>query len=369
MSKLHPPVAQALSALLLALSATAYGAEPQSQAQPTVEERLTALEQQSAKPAALPDSVQVRGLVEVEAVGGEDYAGQSYSDLTVATVEVGVDAAINDKVSAALVFLYEQDQTDFGVDEATLTIAGLVGPVNFTVGKMYVPFGTFETALINDTLVLELAETNKTAALFAFAQSGIEAGAYVFDGDQERERHAENYGVTVGFVQETFQVGVDYLSSITESDGVADLNETLSAEADPVIDPAFEWDDAAPAYNVHGQIALGAVVLIAEYIGLADPLVDATNGIEIEPAAAQLELDFTATLAGHEYTLAAGYQQTEDALVLGLPEERMSLGCSTEIYRNVTLGGEIWRDTDYGLADGGSDEESDNLVVQLAASF
>lgn len=355
-----------LSALALAVSTLANAAEPQ----PTVEQRLAKLEQQqagdSSKPA-LPANIEVTGTVEVEGAVGEGYDGRSYSDLTVATVELGVAAQLTDKVSSEVVFLYEQDETDFGVDVATITIDELVGPVNFTVGKMYVPFGRYETALINDTLALELGETNKTSALFGFEQNGIKAGAYVFDGDEDREKHVENYGVTVGFEQDLFAVGVDYLSSLTESDGVIDLNDDISEEL--AIDPAFGWDEAAPAYSVSGKLNLEPVTLVLEYLDVTDPLVSEANLIEIEPSAAQVEMDLAADLGGQAYTIALAYQQTDDAAVLGLPEERISAGISTEIYKNVTLGGEFWHDTDYSLTDGGSDEESDNIVVQLAASF
>lgn len=348
-----------LTALALAVSLNTQAA--------TVEERLTKLEQQTESKSALPESVEVSGAVEVEGVVGEGYDGRSSSDLVVATVEVGVAAELNDKVSAEVVFLYEQDETPFDVDVATLTIDELVGPVNFTVGKQYVPFGHYETALVNDTLVLELGETNKTAALFGIEQGGVKAGVYAFDGSQDREKHVENYGVTVGFEQELFAVGVDYLSSLTESDGLAGFNEEVAADLG--LDPENVWDESAPAYTVFGKLNLGAVSLIAEYLDLVDPLVNEANALEVEPTAAQLELNLTSALAGQDITFAVAYQQTEDAVALELPETRISLGCSTEIYKNVTLSSEIWRDADCSVDDGGSDEESDNLVVQLAASF
>lgn len=362
-----PILRHTLSALVLAMSFQAQAVEP------TVEQRLAKLEQQQADgKTALPANVTVTGLVEVEGSVTEELNAtsgeiRSRSDLVVATVEVGVAAEISDRVSGEVVFLYEQDATDFGVDVATLTIAELVGPVNFTVGKMVVPFGRYETALINDTLLLELGETNNTSALFGFEQSGVKAGAYVFDGEEEREKHVENYGVTVGFEQDRFAVGADYLSSLSESDGVVDLNDSISEEQ--VIDPVFGWDDAAPAYTVFGKLDLGAVALIAEYLDVTDPLVNEVNLIEIEPSAAQVEADLTAGLAGREYTFAIAYQQTEEAVLLGLPEERISCGVSTEIYRNVTLAGEFWQDADYSVADGGTGEEFNNVVLQLGAAF
>ncbi|HVK98306.1 MAG TPA: LbtU family siderophore porin [Dongiaceae bacterium] len=358
-------IAFPMTALAWSVVTAVQAAEPQ----PSVEERLTRLEQQATtQPVVLPANLELAGTVEVEGTVGEGYDGRSYSDLVVATVEFGVVAHLNEKVSAEVVFLYEQDETDLGVDVAVLTIDQLIAPVDFAVGKMYVPFGQLQTALINDTLVLELAETNKTAALFGLDESGIKAAVYVFDGDQDREKHVENYGLTVGFVQDSFSVGVDYLSSITESDGLEDATAAYSDFL--AIDPPFEaWEESAPAYAVHGTLNLGMVALIAEYLEVVDPLQPEAIDVEFEPSAAQGEVDLTAELFGHEYVFAVAYQKTDDAAALELPEERISLGCSTKVYDNVTLGGEFWHDADYDAADGGSDEESDNFVLQLAASF
>jgi len=295
--------------------------------------------------------VSFSGLVEVEGVVGEA-GNESYSDLVVATVELGLAAKINDKVSAEVIALYEEDDTELDIDVATISIANIVGPVNLDLGKMYVPFGRFETALVNDTLVLEVGETNKTAALFGMEQNGLSVGAYVFDGDADREQHVENYGVTLSFEQENFAVGLDYISALTESDALSEA----------------AWDEHSPAFSLSGRVTAGEINLVAEYLAATSELVLEGETEGFEPEVLHLEASIGVSLNEQPFTFAVAYQQSDDAAGY-LPEERLSLGCSTDLYENVSLGLEFWHDEDYSETDGGSGEDSDNVVVQLAVSF
>lgn len=337
---------------LLALAVAGHASAADEAFQRSVEQRLAKLEaQQQQGTAPVAQNVSFSGLVEVEGVVGEA-GNESYSDLVVATVELGLAAEINDKVSAEVIALYEEDDTELDIDVATLSIANIIGPVNLDLGKMYVPFGRFETALVNDTLVLEVAETNKTAALFGMEQNGLSVGAYVFDGDADREQHVENYGVTLSFEQENFAVGLDYISALTESDA-------LSEEA---------WDEHSPAFSLSGRVTAGEINLVAEYLAATSELVLEGETEGVEPEVLHLEASIGVSLNEQPVTFAVAYQQTDDAAGY-LPEERLSLGCSTDIYENVSLGLEFWHDEDYSDTDGGSGEDSDNVVVQLAVSF
>lgn len=337
---------------LLALAVAGHASAADEAFQRSVEQRLAKLEaQQQQGTAPVAQNVSFSGLIEVEGVVGEA-GNESYSDLVVATVELGLAAEINDKVSAEVIALYEEDDTELDIDVATISIANIIGPVNLDLGKMYVPFGRFETALVNDTLVLEVGETNKTAALFGMEQNGLSVGAYVFDGDADREQHVENYGVTLSFEQDNFAVGLDYISALTESDA-------LSEEA---------WDEHSPAFSLSGRLTAGEINLVAEYLAATSELVLEGETEGVEPEVLHLEASIGVSLNEQPVTFAVAYQQTDDAAGY-LPEERLSLGCSTDIYENVSLGLEFWHDEDYSDTDGGSGEDSDNVVVQLAVSF
>lgn len=295
---------------LLALAVAGHASAADEGFQRSVEQRLAKLEAQQQQGAApVAQNVSFSGLVEVEGVVGEA-GNESYSDLVVATVELGLAAEINDKVSAEVIALYEEDSTELDIDVATISIANIMGPVNLDLGKMYVPFGRFETALVNDTLVLEVGETNKTAALFGMEQNGLSVGAYVFDGDADREQHVENYGVTLSFEQDNFAVGLDYISALTESDA-------LSEEA---------WDEHSPAFSLSGRVTAGEINLVAEYLAATSELVLEGETEGVEPEVLHLEASIGVSLNEQPFTFAVAYQQSEDAAGY-LPEERLSLGC------------------------------------------
>ncbi len=322
-----------------------------------VEERLSRLEQQQEPRSGslLGDNVVFTGLVEIEGSMGKGYDDESYSDLVVATVELGMAAKLNEKVDAELTVLYEEDETELDVDTATLSFANLVGPVNLLVGKQYLPFGRFETALVNDTLLLELAETNKTAALFGLNQDGFSMGAYFFDGDVDREKNVENFGATISFWQQNFKFGLDYISALVESD-------TFSPVVDSVL---IESDDGA--LSLSGRMNVDTLTIIGEYMAAVDDI-EVLGAGDVRPRAIQLELDFAVDLNGKDYTFGFALQESDEAVGF-VPESRLSLGGSTAVYENVSMAVEFWHDEDYRRSDGGTGKKSNNVVMQLAAQF
>ncbi|MFC1769875.1 hypothetical protein ACFLZI_02310, partial [Nitrospirota bacterium] len=69
--------------------------------------------------------IEFSGAIETELTSETTKAGSSTTntDITTATVELGVDAAVNDKVSGTVVFKWEEGGTDYlDVDEAFITI-------------------------------------------------------------------------------------------------------------------------------------------------------------------------------------------------------------------------------------------------------
>ncbi|MBW1959235.1 MAG: LbtU family siderophore porin, partial [Deltaproteobacteria bacterium] len=117
------------------------------------------------------DKITLSGVIEAEA-GYEDYDydnpatnDEDSSDITLATVELGVDVDITKHVKGHVLFLWEEDDTEpVDVDEGFITLDGAdVVPLYLNVGKLYVPFGNFESHFISDPLTLELGETRESA--------------------------------------------------------------------------------------------------------------------------------------------------------------------------------------------------------------
>ena len=303
-------------------------------------------------PAAATEGLSFYGVVEVEASYNDHDIDGSSSDLVVATVEVGVEATITDTITANVSALYEEDDTDLEIDVATITVEQLAGTdLALAVGQNYLPFGSFNTHLINDTLVLELAETRETAAGLTWEGHGIAATVYAFNGDVDDGNDTiENVGLSLNYSADSYSIGADYISNILDSDGLSGFFEDdLGLALDSI-------DDSAGAYIVHAAATLANTDLLVEYIKSEQFSVD--TWLDREPEV--LHLEVAHHLNG--WTLALAYQETDDAEGL-LPEQRLSLGATVEITDNVGLGLEYWNDEDYdGI-------ETDNLIMQLGVQF
>jgi hypothetical protein len=310
------------------------------------------------------------GLVEVEA-GYVDGPDGSESDLAVATVELGLDAQVTPWVNAHDLFLHEEDADDpIEIDEAIVTIANPeVSPFSLAAGRMYVPFGNFDSALVSDPLTLEIGETRETAVQLGWLANGFHALAYGFNGDTNDggSDQIDGYGLSLGYSREAegdspgFDAGLSWISNLADSDS---LQETVT-DPDSLADAVAGW-------SAHATLHWRAFTLIGEYLSAADDFGAADldfNGADARPSAWNLEVDYGFEIAGREAEVAVAWQGTDEALALELPEQRWLAALSLDIHDQTTLAIEYAHDQDYGVSDGGSGEDSDTVTLQLAVEF
>ena len=67
------------------------------------------------------DNLEISGLIEVETFYTNSKFGEPESDTTVATVELGIASDITNNINAAIVLLFEEDETDLEIDTAEIT--------------------------------------------------------------------------------------------------------------------------------------------------------------------------------------------------------------------------------------------------------
>lgn len=315
--------------------------------------------------------VEISGLIEAEANFASDFNDVDSSDIALATVELGFDAQINDRVSSSVLLLHEDDDTEpMEVDEGTITV-DLTNGWSVTAGRMYVPFGVFESNMVSDPLTLELGETREAALLLGYEANGLYASAYAFNGDTSEtstpagEDTIEHTGVSIGYAMESgahsLDVGLGYISSIGDSDG---LSPALDGNADGTPDPLTSFVSGTALHAIYTRDALS---LIFEHVAADDFAVGelAFKGQGASISATNLEL-------GYEFawgSAAIGYQMTEEAVALGLPESRILLAASKEIFENTSLSVEYATDEDYSITDGGTGNDASSLTLQLAVEF
>ena len=316
-------------------------------------------------------SVGIGGTVEVEAGYTDPDAGDSSSDLVAATVEVGITTQINDWVAGEITLLYEEDETDLEVDVATISIADPDSPWFVTAGQQYVPFGTYETNLVSDPLTLDLGEARETAVVAGIEGGGFNGGIYLFNGDIDEggANEIDSFGLYAGYGREidnsSLRVNVGYISNIGDSDGVQEsVNDNLGGD---------DFDDQVPGVSVEAMYTTGPITFIAGYTAATarfrvNEL--AYRGSGAEPSAFNVEAGYNFNLAGKDATLAVSYQETDEAVSLGLPEKRVAAGVSVGVMENTTLSFEWAHDDDYCTSDGGTGENGgDTVTAQLAVEF
>ena len=324
------------------------------------------------------DRITISGVVEVEAsfegyeaAGGDD---EESSDLSLATVELGVDAIITQHVSGHVLFLYE-DGEDICVDEGFILLEGGDElPLYLKAGEFYLPFGNFESNMISDPLTLEMGETRETALEVGFENAGFYGGIYGFNGDVDEEgedSEIDNFGLMVGYGTENdafcLDVGVGYINNLTDSDGLSDALDEMQDELDD--DESLELRDYVDGINVHAILGFGPVIFIGEYTASLDDIelnyfdgtVDTVETLE-KLNAWNLEVGYTFTVGEKEVVIALGCQGTDNMGDV-LPETRILGSVGYGIFENTALALEYLHD-EYE-----NDDEADVITAQLAIEF
>jgi hypothetical protein len=280
-----------------------------------------AAEEQSGE-GSWADRIAISGAVEAEAgFVSADYNDSTTddvdeSDIVLATVELGLDAEIHKHVSGHVLLLWEEDDTDpIDMDEGYITIEGKdVVPLYLNAGKLYVPFGNYESHMISSPMTLELGETGQSAIQLGVATDWIDASVALFNGDVDETGEDNTIGSYAGAVQFTLPegtvpnfglaAGVSYISNLADSDG---LGEEIATP-----DGTIEEHVAGLGAFVHVSF-LNMFFLKAEYIGAMDKFkageLNFDGGEAVEPSAMNVELA-VAPLENLEF--AVRYAQSED---------------------------------------------------------
>lgn len=330
----------------------------------TVNDKLTDLHKRLTQVEESGSNVQVHGVVEVEYGMTKDNISNpgtsiNSSDIVLATVELAIEATVNDNVGVEIVLLHEEDDTPLEVDVGVINLHTEGSPVSLSLGQMYVPFGAFDSNMVSDPLTLELGETRESAIQINYEMNSLSTSFYLFNGDIEEgadDDEVTKFGFSVGFENDTVAAGVDYISSISDTDAVQDF-----LAPGPVV-------EGVAGLSAHATVSMGTMSVIFEYVAAMDNynVADmAFKGQGAEPSA--MNLEFAMDLDGS--TIAVGYQSAEEALAMGAPETRTMIAYSTELYESTSLGVEYMSASDYAVADGGTDESNTTFTVQLAAEF
>lgn len=308
------------------------------------------------------DHVTFSGAIEVEASWSEDFEGATESSIDLATAEFGFEAEIAEWALGMMAIEWDGDEENFNVDEAFITLGGTGDfPGYVQAGRYVIPFGVYDGNTISDPLTTEVFETKEDAIMVGAAFGPVSLDAFAYNGETNEgggDAGIEQFGAAIGFAMETdavqFEAHIGYANSIVDSDGLQE-----------------EWD---PEADYVGGIALQAgvrvagFVFIGEYITAVDDYESDDGIVNAQPSAYQLEAGYNFNIGSLASLVSLGYSGTAD---LGgiYPETRLLVDFGIEIIEGLGVNLEYAHDIDYGLEDGGTDQESDAVIAQLYFEF
>lgn len=362
-----------LLTVLFLWAAPALAVHPDANAEiENLKKRIEALESQQETSAQAEDRgldfgqiskyITLHGLLEAEAYYAKPSDSDEESDLSLATAELSIEATLNEMVGGHITLLYEEEvgqEDDIDVDEAVISLTSpgqLFGQTpSVHVGRMYVPFGMFNSFMISDPLTLELGETQDTAALFALEGDLWVLKAGVFNGDVDADgdnNHIDNFVAVLEFMPtKNLAFGFSYINDLAESDSELVQDATLYSS------------------NVAGASAFlsaqcGQFGLELEYLTVLDdfdsPLISIGDGLTGKrPEAWNLEL---AWMPADNVQLAARYEEAND---FQDDVKRYGATASYGFHEHVVVALEYLR-SDSDVAE---DDTVDLVTAQLALEF
>ena len=334
-----------------------------------IKERLDALEN-------IMKGIEFSGVIELEAGYSDvdyddpDEEDEKSSDLSVANLEFAIDAGITDRVKGHILFTYEDDESvavdeaiiHFQADEVCVPNEACNSIWYASAGKLYIPFGYFESHFISDPLTLELGETRETAIVAGIHLSGLNLAAGVYNGDMDEtdaDDHIEDYvaaitytfpeGMVKGF---GFMTGVSFASDIADSDGLTDFLNDAGADS---VGKYVAGYSAFLSMSIIDKIAIEL-----EYMAAVDDFADTPAlGPGFEPSAWNAEVAYVPI---DNLEIAARYGGSNDTLNM-LPDTQYGVVAAYGLFESTSLALEFIHNQFE------NDDEADIISAQLAVEF
>jgi len=208
---------------------------------------------------SLTKNITFHGAIEAELsyLSPENEADES--DIVLATARFGFQADVADNVHGHLVFLYEEDETPFGVDEGFVTVdlGGAASGAKIAAGQFYLPFGNFDSGMVSDPVTLELGETDRTAVMLQYSAGPAEISVAGFNGDYDPTGKNNIIDGAVAAITvspvEALSLGASYISDMAETDA-------------ELLPSAYTYSSSVDGFSAFATIGMGPVTLAGEYL-------------------------------------------------------------------------------------------------------
>lgn len=338
----------------------------------TVPKEMLAQKEPEGNALKINKHVTLSGLIEGEAVFGDDYNEENFSEFNVTSVELGLDALMDDWTTGHILAKFEGGEEDnhLFIDEAIIQLGNSEKfPVLMTAGLFYMPFGNFTTNMVQDPLTLEIGEINAPGVVVGFETTDFSGALYGYKGLNETggSDSIKGFGAMLGYLYEnetlSVDTGISWVNNIADSGGISDALDDAGLDS---------INDRIPGFSAYFIASTGSFSLIGEYVQTLDPFAAYElpfNGQGAQPRAWNMELAYNTQMLEKETVFALGYQGSREGRGLGLPYIRYIGSASMALFKETALTLEYYHDQDYSIDNGGTDEDANVFTAQLAYEF
>lgn len=309
------------------------------------------------------------GAVELEAnwerMSRNKKGDENSSDISLATAELFVEAAINKYVTGVMHFLWEEGSTEpVDIDEAFIILGQTDDmPWYLLGGRIYPAVGLFESYFVSDPITKELFETQDSAVEIGYSADWVNIGVGTFNSDVHESSDEPDNMINTYYARAQFSTPEGMIEDVNLTGGVSYINNIASSGFLREQVPEEQLNSLVGGLSVMGSASWKMLALQAEYITALDEFeegeLDYAGDHKAKPWALNVELAVT---PWDEWTFAAKYGKAGDVFE-EFPETRWGAVASWEFLPDTMLS------LEYLHGDYTNDDSSDTITSQLAIAF
>ena len=298
-------------------------------------------------------------------------------NLTLGTAELDTQYIVNDYASGYTSFAYNNEpissnnrspQSDLYLKRAFIMFGNLNdSPLYMSVGKMFVPFGSYSSAMVTTPVTEAVGRILSPTAAIGVYYHGLNLVGFAYSGSKTsgNKKFDVQGGARFGIHRKTskgdFALNVSYVTNIADSQGMQSNGiPTIATTANQRFQGfaqgtnGNQLSSAVPGFDVALKSSFSHFSFIGEYMMAANAFnsSDLTfNATGAKPQAMQGEIDINWTMFNRPFTIGAFMGQTKEALALNLPKQSYGAVISTSLVKDTNEAIEFRQDKNYGTTD------------------
>lgn len=349
--------------------------------------------------------IALSGKSEPVGVINSPYQGNTSADFTLGSSEIDIAAALNKNVEAYIAIAYDEsppsvgpriNNSAFNLNMGFVNIGNLeTTPFYFTAGQLYVPFGRYSSSMISAPLPLNMARTKTRPFILGYKSqedTGPFAAIYAYRSDTTLGSAGvggANLGYVFSYGSDTGEIGASYISSMNDAAGMQSTGSVVNTTFGGFgsFTNGNEQVRKTQAMDVHANLGYDRFNFAAEWVGAIEDFRAqdlSYNGRPARPQAIQTEIDMTFRAFNRPSSIGIGYQWSQEALALNLPQQRIIGVFNISIWKDTVESLEYRHDIDYKInsfANGaapigganintiGTGKSSDTVSAQIGVYF